>query len=167
MSEFKQFEAEERDFNSPSLMNRYANEFARILFLRMEKIDFELIRQIPLFQDIPQQQLNRLKIPGKAVEISGRASIKDLGFTSRVNNSFRRGFSYAYDFIVTINNSMTQEEALLAIAFIKYISENIDVLDEIALEAFYKTFSYSLKESKKAPSSKLVKEGKWKIKISR
>ena len=171
MSEFKGGENMGPDdtdyFNSPNVSNNYADTFAKILFGRMEKIDDEIKRQVPLFQDIPSQQLNRLKIPGKAVEISGRASIKDLGFTSRINNSFRRGFSYAYDFIVTINNSMTQEEALLAIAFIKYISENIDVLDEIALEAFYKTFSYSLKERKKAASSKLVKEGKWKIKISR
>ncbi len=102
-----------------------------------------------------------------AVEIHSRASIKDAGFTSRIDNTYRRKFSYTYDFIVTINNSMTQEEALLAIAFIKYISENIGVLDDIAVEAFYKTFSYSLKERKKATSSKLVKEGKWKIKILR
>jgi len=167
MSEFKQFEAEERSFNSPSLMNSYANEFARIFFNRANEIDDEIKKQVPLFQDIPSQQLNRLKIPGKAVEIHSRASIKDADFTSRINNTYRRKFSYAYDFIVTINSSMTQEEALLTIAFIKYITENIGVLDDIAVEAFYKTFSYSLKESKKAASSKLVKEGKWKIKISR
>jgi hypothetical protein len=167
MSEFKQFEAEERSFNSPSLMNSYANEFARIFFNRANEIDDEIKKQVTLFQDIPSQQLNRLKIPGKAVEIHSRASIKDADFTSRINNTYRRKFSYAYDFIVTINSSMTQEEALLTIAFIKYITENIGVLDDIAVEAFYKTFSYSLKESKKAASSKLVKEGKWKIKISR
>jgi len=171
MSEFKGGENMGPDdtdyFNSPNVSNNYADTFAKILFGRMEKIDDEIKRQVPLFQDIPSQQLNRLKISGKAIEIHSKASIKELSFTSKINNTYRSKFSYAYDFIVTINNSMTQEEALLTIAFIKYISENIGVLDDIALEAFYKTFSYSLKERKKAPSSKLVKEGKWKIKISR
>jgi len=171
MSEFKGGENMGPDdtdyFNSPNVSNTYADTFAKILFGRMEKIDDEIKRQVPLFQDIPSQQLNRLKIPGKAVEIHSRASIKELSFTSKINNTYRSKFSYAYDFIVTINNSMTQEEALLTIAFIKYITENIGVLDDIAVEAFYKTFSYSLKERKKAPSSKLVKEGKWKIKILR
>jgi hypothetical protein len=169
MSEFKDFEAEAQDFNVVS--QNYANQFAKIFFNRANEIDDEIKKQAPLFQDIPSQQLNRLKLPGKAVEIYGRANIEDAGFTSRISNNYRRKFKYSYDFIITINNSMTQEEALLTIAFIKYISENINVLDDIAVEAFYKTFSYSLKERKKAPSTKLIKEGDarvtktWRIKI--
>jgi len=108
----------------PNVSNTYANEFARILFSRINEIDDEIKRQTSLFQDIPSQQLNRLKIPGKAVEIHSRASIKELSFTSKINNTYRSKFSYAYDFIVTINNSMTQEEALLTIVFFERKEES-------------------------------------------
>jgi len=77
----------------------------------------------------------------------------------------RQQFQYSYNFTVTIDSSLTDEEIMLSLAFVKYVNDNIEILDDIALEAFNKTFAQSLKEKKKATSSKLIKEGKWKIKI--
>ena len=155
--------AQESYYNTYSSI--FKSKFYDIFFNRADRIDDELKKQIPLFQDIPPRQINRLKLPRSAVLVIPSATINNIGTYGSDGEAMRQQFQYSYEFIVTIDSSLTDEEIMLSLAFVKYMNDNIEILDDIALEAFNKTFAQSLKEKKKATSSKLIKEGKWKIKI--
>jgi hypothetical protein len=163
ISDMKNPSAQESYYNTYSSI--FKNKFYDIFFNRADLIDDELKKQIPLFHDIPPRQINRLKLPRSAVLVIPYASINNLGTYGKDEAKMRQQFQYSYDFIVTIDSSLTDEEIMLSLAFVKYMNENIEILDDIALEAFNSTFAKSLKEKKKATSSNLIKEGKWKIKI--
>jgi len=161
ISDMKNPRAQESYYNTYSSI--FKSKFYDIFFNRADRIDDELKKQIPLFQDIPPQRINRLKLPRSLVIPS--ATINNIGTYRSDGEAMRQQFQYSYEFIVTIDSLLTDEEIMLSLAFVKYMNDNIEILDDIALEAFNKTFAQSLKEKKKATSSKLIKEGKWKIKI--
>jgi len=163
ISDMKNPAAQESYYNSYS--SKFINNFYIIFFNRAKLIDDELKKQIPLFNDIPSSQINRLKLPRSALLLIPYATINSIGTYRSDGEAMRQQFQYSYNFTVTIDSSLTDEEIMLSLAFVKYMNDNIEILDDIALEAFNKTFAQTLKEKKKATSSNLIKEGKWKIKI--
>ena len=163
ISDFKNPAAQESYYNTYSGI--FINNFYITFFNRARLIDDELKKQIPLFNDIPSSQINRLKLPRSALLLIPYAKINSIGTYRSDGEAIRQQFQYSYNFTITIDSSLTDEEIMLSLAFVRYMNDNIEILDDIALEAFNKTFAQTLKEKKKATSSNLVKEGKWKIKI--
>lgn len=82
----------------------------------------------------------------------------------------RKVLKAGYTFVVTLNATLSEEELALSAAFIKEIANDTETLDDIALQAANNELRPYLKESKKAASSKLIKEGAgnnktWRIRI--
>jgi len=151
--------------NLKSLIEEMKLEFQRIFTSRATTTIQQLQKQLPLFNDVKQQVNPKYLIP----------TIYDVKFavvptTFGTYDAPRKVVKVGYTFVVTLNATLSEEELALSAAFIKEIANDTETLDDIALQAVNNELQPYLKESKKAASSKLIKEGvgnnkTWRIKI--
>ena len=148
------------------LQNEFKNQFQFLFSKRAAKAFEEIQQQLPLFAGVEQQVDAKYLIP-RLYDVNFRMFPTTYG----TFDAPRKIYKIGYTFVVTLDTTLSEEEVMASVAFIKEIANNTETLDELAMQAVNSQLSPYLLESKKRNSSKLIKEGAgnnkiWRIKIS-
>lgn len=149
------------------LQNEFKNQFQYLFSKRAAKAFEEIQKQLPLFNKGEQQQVSAKYLIPKLYDVNFRMFPTTYG----TFDAPRKIYKIGYTFVVTLDTTLSEEEVMISVAFIKEIANNTDILDDLAMQAVNSELSPYLLERKKPASSKLIKEGVgnnkiWRIKIS-
>ena len=149
------------------LQNEFKNQFQFLFSKRAAKAFEEIQKQLPLFNKGEQQQVSGKYLIPRIYEVNFRMFPTTYG----TFDAPRKIYKIGYTFVVTLDTTLSEEEVMASVAFIKEIANNTEILDDLAIQAVNSELAPYLKESKKRNSSKLIKEGAgnnkiWRIKIN-
>lgn len=135
----------------------FVQQFERI-FNQKAKQDFlDSLRQIPLFKNMsPSDQKEVFQSLPQMYSIL-------FGINKNKNRYDTPVLNYVPQMMlnVTILKTFSESELLPSVAFLKAVAKDPEIVEQAAYEAFNMVAKRCLVESKKHPSSKLIKEG-WK-----